>query len=55
MALLQRTSKTFSGDAYMSQHLLECTKKAVEMAIEKDEETAMQWLNSQKYSIERGN
>ncbi len=30
-----------------SKHLLECAKKAVEMAIEKDEETAMQWLDSQ--------
>ncbi len=38
-----------------SRHLLECAKKAVEMAIEKDEETAMQWLESQKDSIERGN
>lgn len=37
-----------------SKHLLECAKKAVEMAIEKDEETAMQWLESQIDSIERG-
>jgi type I restriction enzyme S subunit len=34
-----------------SKHLLECAKKAVEMAIEKDEETAMQWLESQVGSI----
>ncbi len=38
-----------------SKHLLECAKKAVEMAIEKDEETAMQWLESEIDSIERGN
>lgn len=38
-----------------SKHLLECAKKAVEMAIEKDEETAMKWLESQIDSIERGN
>jgi restriction endonuclease S subunit len=30
-----------------SKHLLECAKKAVEMAIEKDEKTAMQWLKKQ--------
>lgn len=30
-----------------SKHLLECAKKAVEMAIEKDEETAMKWLGGQ--------
>lgn len=30
-----------------SKHLLECAKKAVEMAIEEDEETAMKWLESQ--------
>lgn len=34
-----------------SKRLLECAKKAVEMAIEKDEETAMQWLESQIGSI----
>ncbi len=44
-----------SRHAPMPQHLLECAKKAVEMAIEKDEETAIQWLESQKNSIERGN
>ena len=38
-----------------SKHLLECAKKAVEMAIETDEETAIQWLESQINSIERGN
>ena len=30
-----------------SKHLLECAKKAVEMAIEEDEVTAMKWLESQ--------
>ena len=30
-----------------SKYLLECAKKAVEMAIEKDEKTAMQWLTRQ--------
>jgi restriction endonuclease S subunit len=38
-----------------SKHLLECAKKAVEMAIEKDEETAMRWLDSQLDSIEMEN
>jgi restriction endonuclease S subunit len=28
-----------------SKHLLECAKRAVEMAIEKDEKTAMKWIN----------
>lgn len=30
-----------------SKHLLECAKKAVEMAIEKNEDTAKKWLNKQ--------
>lgn len=30
-----------------SKHLLECAKKAVEMAIENDENSAMEWLKSQ--------
>lgn len=38
-----------------SKHLLECAKKAVEMAIEKDEETAMRWLENQTDRIGRGN
>jgi len=38
-----------------SKHLLECAKKAVEMAIEKDEETSMKWLDSQLDDIEMGN
>ena len=37
-----------------SKHLLECAKKAVEMAIETDEETATQWLESQIYSKYKG-
>lgn len=38
-----------------SKHLLECAKNAVEMAIEEDEETAMQWLESQINNIEMSN
>jgi restriction endonuclease S subunit len=30
-----------------SKHLLECAKRAVEIAIEQDEQTAMQWLEEQ--------
>ncbi len=30
-----------------SKHLLECAKRAVEMAIEQDEKTAIDWLNEQ--------
>ena len=30
-----------------SKHLLECAKKAVEMAIEQDEQTAIQWLKNE--------
>ncbi len=30
-----------------SKHLLDCAKKAVEMAIEQDEQTAMKWLTKQ--------
>ena len=30
-----------------SKHLLECAKQAVEMSIEKDEKTALQWLKKQ--------
>ena len=31
-----------------SKHLLECAKRAVEIAIEKDEQTAIDWLNTQQ-------
>jgi type I restriction enzyme, S subunit len=34
-----------------SKYLLECAKKAVEMAIEMDENVAMQWLESQINSV----
>lgn len=30
-----------------SKHLLECAKRAVELAIEQGEQTAMDWLESQ--------
>ena len=30
-----------------SKHLLECAKRAVEIAIEEDEETATKWLESE--------
>ncbi|MFZ3059807.1 MAG: hypothetical protein WA102_08710 [Candidatus Methanoperedens sp.] len=50
----QKITESFSLRK-QSKQLLECAKKAVEMAIEKDEETAMQWLDSQIDSIERGN
>lgn len=38
-----------------SKHLLECAKKAVEIAIEKNEETALHWLKSQIDNIGRDN
>lgn len=34
-----------------SKHLLECAKRAVEMAIEKDEKTAINWLEQQTKTI----
>ncbi len=34
-----------------SKHLLECAKKAVEMAIEQDEQTAINWLKKQPQDI----
>jgi len=34
-----------------SKHLLECAKRAVEIAIEQDEDTAMQWLQEQTAEI----
>jgi restriction endonuclease S subunit len=42
----QKIAESFSLRK-QSKHMLECAKKAVEMAIEQDEETAMQWLESQ--------
>lgn len=35
-----------------SKHLLDCAKRAVEIAIEQDESTAMQWLESQTGAIQ---
>ncbi len=35
-----------------SRHLLECAKRAVEMAIEQDEQTAIDWLKNETRSIE---
>ncbi len=54
LSIAEKVIKSFNLRK-QSKHLLECAKKAVEMAIEKDEETAMQWLESQIDSIERGN
>jgi hypothetical protein len=54
LSIAEKVIKSFNP-INQSQHLLECAKKAVEMAIEKEEETAMQWLESYINSIERGN
>jgi len=35
-----------------SKHLLECSKRAVEMAIEQDEQKAINWLKEQTRDIE---
>jgi len=43
----QKISKSFNLRK-QSKHLLECAKRAVEVAIEQDEETAMKWLKSKK-------
>ena len=42
----QKVTKSFNLRK-QSKHLLECAKKAVEMASETDEETAIQWLENQ--------
>lgn len=42
----QKVTKSFNLRK-QSKHLLECAKRAVEMAIEQDEQTAMQWLEEQ--------
>ena len=34
-----------------SKHLLECAKRAVEMAIEQDEQTAIDWLEDETNSL----
>ena len=36
-----------------SKHLLECAKRAVEMAIEQDEQTAIIWLKNEIRAIQR--
>jgi type I restriction enzyme S subunit len=46
----QRVTESFNLRK-QSKHLLECAKKAVEMAIEKDEQTAIDWLKAQTQSI----
>ena len=35
-----------------SKHLLEAAKRAVEIAIEEDEDTAMEWLNKEMEGID---
>lgn len=42
----QRVAEAFALRR-QSKHLLESAKRAVELAIEQDEETAMDWLESQ--------
>jgi len=42
----QKVEESFSLRK-QSKHLLECAKRAVEIAIEQDEESAMQWLKEQ--------
>lgn len=46
----QRVTESFNLRK-QSKHLLECAKKAVEMAIEQDEKTAIDWLKAQTKSI----
>jgi len=48
---IQQKISEFFNLRKQSKHLLECAKKAVEMAIEKDEKTAMQWLNKQTKNV----
>ncbi|MDQ6999641.1 MAG: hypothetical protein Q9M12_01985, partial [Mariprofundus sp.] len=40
-------SKTYLRPSQMLAHLLECAKRAVEIAIEQDEDAAMKWLKTQ--------
>lgn len=42
----QRVAESFALRK-RSKHLLECAKRAVELAIEQDEQTALAWLESQ--------
>ena len=47
----QKVTETFNL-RQQSRHLLECAKKAVEMAIEQDEQKAINWLKEQTRVIE---
>lgn len=46
----QKITESFNMRS-QSKHLLECAKRAVEMAIEKNEATAIKWLNKQTEGI----
>jgi len=46
LEIQQKVTESFSLRK-QSKHLLECAKRAVEIAIEQDEESAMQWLEAQ--------
>jgi len=46
LEIQQKVTESFSLRK-QSKHLLECAKRAVEIAIEQDEQTAMQWLEAQ--------
>ena len=37
-----------------SKHMLECAKRAVEMAIEQDEQTAINWLEKEMKAVNAG-
>lgn len=50
LQIQQKISESFALRK-QSKHLLECAKKAVEMAIEKDEKTAMEWLKDNSASV----
>ncbi len=41
---IKRTIKEGEAQRKRSEHLLETAKRAVEMAIEQDEQTALDWL-----------
>jgi len=45
-AIQQKVTESFNLRK-QSKHLLECAKKAVEMAIEQDEQTAIKWLENE--------
>lgn len=54
LSIAEKITESFSLRK-QSKYLLECAKKAIDMAIEEDEETAMQWLKSQIENIGRDN